>query len=119
MRTTNNRMELEAAINGLLVLTESCSVTVITDSKYLQQGVTVYLVPIGDRFSTAVAPAAALPTHKVQSDPLLQILGIGDHRDPALFSQDEQSVDRSRQFHPVVRRPQFYAVKDALVLPIS
>ena len=28
MRTTNNRMELEAAINGLLVLTESCSVTV-------------------------------------------------------------------------------------------
>jgi ribonuclease HI len=44
MRTTNNRMELEAAINGLLVLTESCSVTVITDSKYLQQGITVYLV---------------------------------------------------------------------------
>jgi ribonuclease HI len=37
-------MELEAAINGLLVLTESCSVTVITDSKYLQQGITVYLV---------------------------------------------------------------------------
>ena len=44
MRTTNNRMELEAAINGLLVLTESCSVTVITDSKYLQQGITVNLV---------------------------------------------------------------------------
>ena len=44
MRTTNNRMELEAAINGLLVLTERCSVTVITDSKYLQQGITVYLV---------------------------------------------------------------------------
>jgi len=44
MRTTNNRMELEAAINGLLVLTERCSVTVITDSKYLQQGITVNLV---------------------------------------------------------------------------
>jgi ribonuclease HI len=44
LRTTNNRMEREAAINGLLVLTERCSVTVITDSKYLQQGVTVYLV---------------------------------------------------------------------------
>src|ERR1700730_9427426 len=41
LRTTNNRMELEAAINGLLVLT---GVTVITDSKYLQQGITVYLV---------------------------------------------------------------------------
>ena len=43
LRTTNNRMELEAAINGLLVLTESCSVTVITDSRYLQQAMTVYL----------------------------------------------------------------------------
>jgi len=37
-------MELAAAINGLLVLTEKCLVTVITDSKYLQQGITVYLV---------------------------------------------------------------------------
>jgi len=37
-------MELEAAINGLLVLTERCSVTVITNSKYLQQGITVYPV---------------------------------------------------------------------------
>ncbi len=44
LRTTNNRMELEAAINGLLVLTERCSVTVITDSKYLQQGITLYFV---------------------------------------------------------------------------
>jgi ribonuclease HI len=37
-------MELAAAINGLLVLTEKCLVTVITDSKYLQQGITLYLV---------------------------------------------------------------------------
>ena len=44
LRTTKNRMELAAAINGLLVLTEKCLVTVITDSKYLQQGITVYLV---------------------------------------------------------------------------
>ena len=42
-RTTNNRMELLAAINGLLALTEKCRVTVITDSQYLQQGMTVYL----------------------------------------------------------------------------
>ena len=42
--TTNNRMELVAAINGLRVLTEACRVTVITDSQYLQQGMTVYLV---------------------------------------------------------------------------
>lgn len=44
LRTTNNRMELVAAINGLLVLTERCRVTVITDSRYLQQAMTVYLV---------------------------------------------------------------------------
>ena len=48
LRTTNNRMELEAAINGLLVLTERCSVTVITDSKYLQQGNTAYLVRLAE-----------------------------------------------------------------------
>jgi len=42
--TTNNRMELVAAINGLRALTEACRVTVITDSQYLQQGMTVYLV---------------------------------------------------------------------------
>ena len=42
--TTNNRMELVAAINGLRALTEMCRVTVITDSQYLQQGMTVYLV---------------------------------------------------------------------------
>jgi len=44
LRTTKNRVELAAAINGLLVLTEKCLVTVIPDSKYLQQGITVYLV---------------------------------------------------------------------------
>ena len=42
--TTNNRMELVAAINGLRALTEACRVTAITDSRYLQQGMTVYLV---------------------------------------------------------------------------
>ena len=42
--TTNNRMELVAAINGLRALTEACRVTAITDSRYLQQGMTMYLV---------------------------------------------------------------------------
>jgi ribonuclease HI len=42
-KTTNNRMELLAAIRGLQVLTETCKVTVITDSLYLQQGMTMYL----------------------------------------------------------------------------
>lgn len=33
--TTNNRMELMAAIEGLAALRESCEVTVYSDSKYL------------------------------------------------------------------------------------
>lgn len=42
-RTTNNRMELTAAINGLRALREQCEVELITDSQYVKQGVTEYL----------------------------------------------------------------------------
>jgi len=38
--TTNNRMELLAVIVGLDSLTRSCSVTLWTDSKYVQQAIT-------------------------------------------------------------------------------
>ncbi len=37
--TTNNRMELTAVIEGLKALKEKCSVTVITDSKYVSDGI--------------------------------------------------------------------------------
>lgn len=37
--TTNNRMEMTAAIEGLKALKRSCRVDLYTDSKYLQQGV--------------------------------------------------------------------------------
>lgn len=36
--TTNNRMELLAAIEGLTALTRPCNVTVVTDSNYVVQG---------------------------------------------------------------------------------
>lgn len=42
-QTTNNQMELTAAINGLKALHESCDVELVTDSQYLKQGVTEYL----------------------------------------------------------------------------
>lgn len=42
-QTTNNRMELLAAIMGLEALTRPCQVIVTTDSRYLQQGVTAWL----------------------------------------------------------------------------
>lgn len=41
--TTNNRMEMMAAIQGLLALKESCEVEVTTDSEYLLQGITVWV----------------------------------------------------------------------------
>ncbi|HTA65163.1 MAG TPA: ribonuclease HI [Xanthomonadaceae bacterium] len=41
--TTNNRMELMAAIAGLEALTEACTVAVYTDSKYVQQGIGEWL----------------------------------------------------------------------------
>lgn len=41
--TTNNRMELTAAIKGLEALTRSCSVDLYTDSQYLRQGMLDWL----------------------------------------------------------------------------
>jgi len=41
--TTNNRMELTAAIRGLEALKRSCSVDLTTDSEYLRKGVTEWM----------------------------------------------------------------------------
>jgi ribonuclease HI len=41
--TTNNRMELTAAIEGLRALKEDCQVEVITDSEYLKNGITTWI----------------------------------------------------------------------------
>ena len=38
--TTNNRMELTAAIMGLTALKEPCKVRLVTDSKYVADGIT-------------------------------------------------------------------------------
>lgn len=38
--TTNNRMELTAAIRGLTALTRPCTVTLHTDSRYVIDGIT-------------------------------------------------------------------------------
>lgn len=38
--TTNNRMELTAAIMGLSALKEPCDVRLVTDSKYVADGIT-------------------------------------------------------------------------------
>jgi len=42
-QTTNNRMELLAAIEGLNALTEPCDVDLTTDSQYVRKGVTEWM----------------------------------------------------------------------------
>ena len=41
--TTNNRMELQAAIEGLRALSRRCKVTLTTDSVYVKNGITTWL----------------------------------------------------------------------------
>tara|TARA_Y100001960_G_scaffold292275_1_gene334339 strand:+ start:344 stop:775 length:432 start_codon:yes stop_codon:yes gene_type:complete len=41
--TTNNRMEMEAAIRGLESIVESSNITITTDSNYLKDGITQWL----------------------------------------------------------------------------
>ncbi|HEY54303.1 MAG TPA: ribonuclease HI [Caldilineae bacterium] len=42
-QTTNNRMELRAALNALQALTRPCEVHLHTDSQYLRQGITQWV----------------------------------------------------------------------------
>lgn len=41
--TTNNRMELQAAIEGLRALKSPCAVDLFTDSQYLRKGITEWI----------------------------------------------------------------------------
>lgn len=42
-QTTNNRMELQAAIEALAVLSRPCTVQLVTDSQYVRQGITTWI----------------------------------------------------------------------------
>jgi ribonuclease HI len=41
--TTNNRMELVAVIRGLRALNEPCEVEIVTDSQYVQRGMSEWM----------------------------------------------------------------------------
>jgi ribonuclease HI len=43
MDTTNNRMELTAAVQGLAALKRACPVDVYTDSEYVRRGITEWI----------------------------------------------------------------------------
>jgi ribonuclease HI len=42
-QTTNNRMELTAAIEAVKQLQEACSIVLTTDSQYVRQGITLWI----------------------------------------------------------------------------
>jgi len=42
--TTNNRMELKAALEALQTLREPCDIDLHTDSQYLQKGITLWMM---------------------------------------------------------------------------
>jgi len=42
--TTNNRMELSAAVEALKALNQPCSVDIFTDSQYLRNGMTTWIL---------------------------------------------------------------------------
>lgn len=42
-QTTNNRMELQAVISGLAALKRRCRVQVVTDSRYVMDGITQWI----------------------------------------------------------------------------
>ena len=42
-KTTNNRMELQAAVEGLKALKHPCNVEIITDSNYVKDGITKWI----------------------------------------------------------------------------
>jgi len=44
VETTNNRMELMAAIMALEALSQECQITITTDSKYVMQGISEWIV---------------------------------------------------------------------------
>lgn len=43
LQTTNNRMEIKAAIEGLKNIKKSCNIEIYTDSRYLQMGITQWI----------------------------------------------------------------------------
>src|SRR3990167_7474417 len=41
--TTNNRMELMAAIQALMAMKDSCKIDLYTDSQYVQKGISLWI----------------------------------------------------------------------------
>lgn len=106
--TTNNRMELSAAIAGLKALRRSCDVVLYTDSRYVKQGMTEWLPgwrrkgwrtasgkPVENRDLWEALAAAAEP-HRVRWEWVRGHNGVpGNERADALARAAAEQVARS------------------------
>lgn len=108
--TTNNRMELMAAIMALEALSEPCTVALHTDSQYVQKGISEWLAGWQRRgWKTAAGEpvknkdlwqrlSAAAASHTVQ---WLWVRGHNGH--PENERVDELARAAAEQLRPVVR----------------
>lgn len=78
--TTNNQMELQAAIEALKALKSPCQVDLYTDSQYLRQGITQWIHNWKrNGWKTADRKPVKNQTHWVELDSLVQIHKINWH----------------------------------------
>jgi len=123
-RTTNNRMEMAAAIEGLRALKTACEVEVVTDSEYVKNGITAWLLNWKRRgwMTTAKKPVmnrelwealdALASTHKVR---WTWTKGHASHQDnnraDELASQAAARQIFSKGYKPDVKCP-VYGLRD-------
>ncbi len=107
--TTNNRMELAAAIAGLKALKRPCEVVVYTDSRYVMQGMTEWVArwrtngwrtaarkPVENRSLWQELAAAAAP-HRVRWEWVRGHAGVvGNERADALARAEAEKLARAQ-----------------------
>ena len=88
--TTNNRMELMAAIEGLSALKGSCTVHVFTDSVYVKDGITKWLANwkkmVGKRHRENPSPIRISGNDWTLRHPVIRCIGIGSRGTPVILA---------------------------------
>jgi len=120
--TTNNRMELQAAIEALQALKEPCQVELWTDSEYLRQGITEWLPgwkrrgwrtadkkPVKNEDLWRALDAAAAP-HQIRWQWLKGHAGHLDNERCDALARAE--VEKLRRLHPPEK---LAALRDAFI----
>src|SRR6185312_8981104 len=107
--TTNNRMELRAAIEGLRALREQCEIEVVTDSEYVKNGITQWIANwkkrgwINRRRSRS--STAICGKRSIAKSPATRFAGAGPKATPRMPTTiARMSLPRSRHANSAARR---------------